>query len=47
MPWGLWSDARNEKKDVYVTQGSLTATMDDNRRHMVNEHMKDKEHASG
>jgi hypothetical protein len=40
----LWSDAGKEKKDDYVTQGSLTATMDDNRRHMVNEHMKGKEH---
>jgi len=44
VPWGLLSDARNDKKDVYVTQGSLTTTMDDSRRHMVNEHMKNNEH---
>ena len=44
MPWGLWSDAGNEKMDVYVTQGNLTATMDGSKRHRVNDHMKDKEH---
>ena len=43
MPWGLWSDAGNERKDAYVTQGSLSATMDDSRRHRVHEHMKNKE----
>jgi hypothetical protein len=43
-PWGLWSDAGKDKKDDYVTQGSMTATMDDKRRHRVNEHMKGKEH---
>ncbi len=43
-PWGLWSAARKEKKDVCVAQGSLTATMDDSRRHKVNEHMKGTQH---
>ena len=43
-PWRLWSAARKEKKDDYVTQGSLTATMDDSRRHRVSEHMKGKKH---
>ena len=27
-----------------MTQGSLTATMDDNNRHRVSEHTKGKEH---
>jgi len=41
----LWSAAGKEKKDATVTQGSLmTATMDDNMRHGVSEHMKGKEH---
>ena len=43
-PWGLWSTTRKEKNDVCVTQGSLAATMDDIRRHRVNEHMKGKLH---
>jgi len=44
-PWELWSAAGKEKKDLHVAQGSLSATMDDNRRHRVNEHIKDKQHA--
>ena len=40
----MWSGAGKEKKDNYVTQGSLTATMDDNMRHRLSEHMKGKEH---
>ena len=43
-PWGLWSAAGKEKKDVSVAQDILTATMDDNRRHIVSEHMKSKQH---
>jgi hypothetical protein len=40
----LWSPAGKEKKNDYVTQGSPTATMDDNMRQRVSEHMKGKEH---
>ncbi len=43
-PWGLWTAAGTEKKDVTVRQGSLTATLDDSRRHRLNAHMKDKQH---
>ena len=39
-----WLQAGKEKKDHYVTQGSLTATMDESKRHRVSEHMKGKEH---
>jgi len=42
-PWGPWTAAGREKKDMQVAQGTLSATMDDNRRHRVNEHMKVKE----
>jgi len=45
MPWGLWFAAGKEKKDLHVAHGSLSATMDDSRRHRVNEHMKGKHHA--
>jgi len=43
-PWGLWTTIGKEKKDHYVTQGSMTATMNYNRRHIVSVHMKGKEH---
>jgi hypothetical protein len=43
-PCGLWSVAGTEKKDDTVTQGGLTATMDDNNKHIENEHMKGKQH---
>ncbi len=43
-PWGLWSAAGKEKKDMHVTQGSLTATMDDSKRIRINKHMKGTEH---
>jgi len=42
-PWGLWTAAKREKKDLQVAQGTMSATMDDNMRHIVNEHMKDKQ----
>jgi len=42
-PWGMWTAAGREKKDMQVAQGNLSATMDDSRRHMVNEHTKVKE----
>ena len=42
-PWGLWTAARREKKDMQVAHGTLSATMDDNKRQRVNEHMKGKE----
>ncbi len=42
-PWGLWSAAEREKKDLSVWQGSLSATMDDSRRHMLNDHMQGKQ----
>ena len=42
-PWGLWSAAEKEKKDLNVWQGSLSATMDDIRRHRLNEHMRGKQ----
>jgi len=42
-PWGLWTAAGREKKDMQVVQGTLLATMDDNMRHKVNERMKGKE----
>ncbi len=43
-PWGLWTSVGREKKDIQVTQGTLTATMDDNMRHRVSKHMKYKQH---
>ena len=42
-PWGLWTAAGREKKDMQVAHGTLSATMDDIMRHKVNEHMKGKE----
>ncbi len=42
-PWGLWSAAEKEKKDLNVSQGSLSATMDYSRRHRLNEHMQRKQ----
>ncbi len=43
-PWGLWLSAEKEKKDSSVSQGSLSATMDDNMIHKLNEHMRGKQH---
>ena len=43
-PWGLWTSAGREKKEMQVTQGTLSATMDEIRRHRVNEHTKSKQH---
>ena len=43
-PWGLWSAAGKENKDPNVAHVSLTTTMEDSRRHMLNEHMKRKPH---
>jgi len=43
-PWGLWSAAGKEKKDLRVAHGSMSATMDDTRRHKINEHMRGKQH---
>ncbi len=40
----VWLAAGREKKDMQVMQGTLTATMDDNKRHRVSEHMKSKQH---
>ena len=42
-PWGLWFAAGKENKDSHVAKGSLSATMDDSRRHRLNEHMKGKQ----
>jgi hypothetical protein len=44
-PWGLWSAARKEIKDLHVTQGSISAMMDDNRRHKLDTQMKELEHS--
>ncbi len=43
-PWGLWTAARGEKKDMRVAHGTLSATMDDNKRQRISEHMKSKQH---
>ncbi len=43
-PWGLWSATGKEKKDVNVWQGSVTATLEDSRRHMLTAHMTAKHH---
>ena len=42
-PWGLWTAEGREKKDMQAAHGTMSATMDDNKRHRVNEHMKSKE----
>jgi len=34
-PWGLWSAAGKENKDLHVTLGSISAILDDNRRHKL------------
>jgi hypothetical protein len=43
-PRGLWFATGKEKKDLHMAHGRLSATMDDNMRHRVNEHMKGKQH---
>ncbi len=43
-PWELWPSAEKEKKDLNVSQGSLSATMDDSRRQRLNERMRGKQH---
>jgi hypothetical protein len=40
-PWGLCS-ADGKEKDSQVAQDSLSASMDDNMQHILNEHMKGK-----
>ena len=42
-PWGLWSAVGKEKNDLHVAHGSLSATMNDIRRHIINEHMRSKQ----
>ena len=42
-PWGMWTATGREKKDMQLAQGALSATMDENKMHRVNEHMKFKE----
>ncbi len=43
-PWGLWSAAGKEKKDLHVTQGSISTILDDSRRHRLDTYMKGMEH---
>jgi hypothetical protein len=44
-PWGLWSAARKENKDLHVTQGSISAMLDDIMRHKLDRQMKESGHS--
>jgi hypothetical protein len=43
-PWGIWSATEKVKKDLSVTQGSLSTTMDVSRRHKMYIIMKARDH---
>jgi len=42
-PWGLWSAARKEKKNLHVTHGSMSTMIDDSRRHKLDKRMRPME----
>jgi hypothetical protein len=42
-PWGLWSAAGKGQKDLQVSQGSLSPTMDNIKRYKLNEHLTNKQ----
>jgi hypothetical protein len=44
-PWGLWSAAGKESKDMHVTQGNISAMLDDNKRHKLDRQMKELGHS--
>jgi len=43
-PWGLWSAARKEKKDMHVTQDNISTMIDDIIRHKLDRRMRAMEH---
>ncbi len=43
-PWGLLSTAGKGHKDLQVSQGSLSAIMEDNKRHWLNKQFEGKPH---
>ncbi len=44
-PWGLWTAAGREKKDLHITQGSMSATVDDSKRVRLDKQMKELGHS--
>ncbi len=40
FPWGLWTDAAIEKKDMHVTQGSVAAILDVSRRYSLDKEIQ-------
>ncbi len=43
-PWGLWTAAGGKTKDLHMTQGSLSAIVDDSRRHNLDKRMRERSH---
>jgi len=44
-PWGLWSAAGKKNKDLHVTQGSISAMIDDIKRQKIERQMKEVGHS--